>query len=122
MIGIVLLLVQTQIGITMPIFSRQEIFGLIFCIIILSQSIHSSKTIDNPLFRSYGKYSYGIYLFQFIWLHFFDKMFTYSGSYYWIMRFLISSIFLLGISFLLSNCFEKPIIDLVKRLTNNAKQ
>ncbi len=56
---------------------------------------------------------YGIYLFQFVWLKSYDRYINYSGQFDGEVRFLISHVVLLLISYVLTRFFEKPIIKRV---------
>jgi len=101
-------------------FSKYEIFGLLFAIIIISQVVYPSKLVCNPAFRLIGRYSYGIYLFQFIWLHFYDLFIHYTGKYEWIVKYSISLAALFVISFILTEFYEKPIRNkLIKNIFEN---
>ena len=102
-------------------FSGVEMFGLCFAIVIVSQAIYSSVMIDNPLFRLFGKYSYGIYLFQFIWINFYSRHINYQGMFDWSVKFLVCSVALLLISFLLTRFFDAPIQKLIKRIAGNSR-
>ncbi len=89
--------------------SRFEMIGILFGIIILSQSIYPSVLIDNPFFRLFGKYSYGIYLFQFIWIYFYERHIHYTGPQDWIIKYMVSLVVLLIIAVLANIFFEKPV-------------
>ncbi|WP_022766584.1 acyltransferase family protein [Butyrivibrio sp. XPD2006] len=102
--------------------SRTDMFGLWFFIIILSQFIHTVKAIDNPIFSIFGKYSFGIYLFQFIWLNFYNRYIGYSGRFQVIIRFLVSLGVLLGISFILTRFVEMPIIRKLEMIMPKEKR
>lgn len=113
--GIIALYGQVNDASTIYRLSRDEMFGLWFFVIILSQALHSSRLIVNPVFKIFGKYSYGIYLFQFVWLKSYDRYINYSGKNDGEVRFLISLAVLLGISYILTSFFEKPLIKRVCR-------
>lgn len=102
-------------------FSRNEMFGLFFAIIIFSQAIYPSVLIDNPVFKFIGRYSYGIYLFQFIWLHFYEKYICYTGRFAWAVKFAVSVLAMLAISFLLTEFLEKPIHKKLLKLTSGGR-
>ena len=95
--------------------SRNDLYGLIFWLIVVSQAIHPTILIDNPFFRTFGKYSYGIYLFQYIWLMFYDRNIQYTGRFAWPIKYVVSIIVLLFISIMLNKLFEKPIQSMIKR-------
>lgn len=95
-----------------------ELFGVWFCVIIVSQALHGAFFIDNLVFRFLGKYSYGIYLFQYIWLDYYGRLIegqklTVSA---WAGKFFVSVFALLVISFLLTHFLDKPIQEALKRL------
>lgn len=102
-------------------FSRIEMFGVFFFIIVISQAIYSSKIIDNILCRMFGKYSYGIYLFQFIWLNLYNKYFNTTGVLAWAARFLSSVIVLLPLSIVLDRFYDKPLQRLFFRLNKKGQ-
>lgn len=89
--------------------SSTEMYGIWFAIILISQSLYSTKLIDNVLFRICGKYSYGMYLFQFIWLNFYEKYINYSGRFDWTIKFLGSVMALLVISMAITKYIDNPI-------------
>lgn len=99
-------------------FSYTEMFGLFFVIVIISQAIHSSKIIDNPFFRLFGKYSYGIYLFQFIWINIYDRHINYQGRFDWTVKFFVSDMALLLISILLTRFVDTPIQRMMNKIAN----
>ena len=92
-------------------------FSFWFSLIIISQEIYSIFLIDNPLFRILGKYSYGMYLFQFIWLKFYTSNIS-NFVNLWLIKFIISIIALLVISFVLTKFFNDPIQRNLKRAIN----
>ena len=94
--------------------SRIEMFGLFFAMIIVSQSICPSVLIDNPFFRLFGKYSYGIYLFQFIWIYFYERYINYTGPLDWTIKYVSSLAALLAISVLVTAFIEKPLQEKLK--------
>lgn len=92
-----------------------ELFGICFVILIISQAIHSSFLIDNIFFRTIGKYSYGMYLFQFIWLNFYEKYIHYQGYLDWTVKFVSTVVVLLVISYLLSRYYDEPIRKCIEK-------
>ncbi len=107
--SVILMYGQAKGAGTIYLLSPPEMFGLFFGIMVLSQSVYASVLIDNPFFRLFGKYSYGMYLFQFIWLDFYHKYINRNGTIAWILDFLISVCALLLISFLFTRFYEKPV-------------
>lgn len=118
MFAIVLLYGQVNGAPQIYRFSYTEMFGLFFVIVIISQAIHSSKIIDNPFFRLFGKYSYGIYLFQFIWIHIYDRHINYQGRFNWTVKFFVSDMALLLISILLTRFVDAPIQRMMNKIAN----
>lgn len=110
---LVLILIYGQINGQSKVYrlSGSDMFGLYFAIIIISQTVHSSFLINNPLFRMFGKYSYGMYLFQFIWINFYER---YIGVDNWLIKFIVSNTALLAISYCLTRFYDKPIQKLLK--------
>lgn len=96
--------------------SRHEMFGLWFSLIVLSQALHSCRIIDNRFFGIIGEYSYGIYLFQFIWLLFYDRYIRYTGRFDWTVKYLVSVAALFAIAFLLSRFYERPVVRMLEGL------
>lgn len=94
--------------------SDSEMYGIWFAIILISQALYSTKLIDNILFRTCGKYSYGMYLFQFIWLNFYERYIHYSGKFDWTVKFLSSVAALLTISWVVTKYIDSPIQKKVK--------
>ncbi len=89
--------------------SEVEMFAWWFFIVIISQMIHASVLIDNLLFRTFGKYSYGIFLFQFIWINIYIRYINYQGALAGEIKCVTSMVALLAISILLNYSIEKPI-------------
>ena len=102
--------------------TRNEMFGLCFAILILSQAIHSSKIVCNPFFMLLGKYSYGIYLFQFFLLKHYDKYIRDNGYLEWFSRFVICLIAFTGIAVILDKLYEKPLNKIINNLIRNKKE
>ncbi len=104
-------------------------YGIWCALLVISQAVCASPVIDNPFFRLFGKYSYGIYLFQYIWIPFYDRhsrlfiMFSHNilsedGKYDILIKFVVSVIVLLFISIVSAKCVEEP---LKKRLCKHLK-
>lgn len=96
--------------------SYYDMFGIWFCIIIISQSIHSCIIIDNPFFRLCGKYSYGMYLLQFIWIRFYNKYMHLNWGNPILTKFVISVLGLLGLSYAMIRFIDTPIQKKLKQL------
>lgn len=95
--------------------SYTDTFGIWLAIAIISQYIYSSKLIVNRFFEINGKYSYGIYLFQFIWLNFYGRHLNNIGFFNHLSVKFIASVFaLLLISYLLTTFFDEPVHRLIK--------
>ncbi len=90
-------------------FTMNESYALIYSLIIISQMVRRSPVIDNCVFRFFGKYSYGIYLFQYIVFNMYDKLILYHGRGSWTIKFLVGLMVLLGVSFLLTKGVDKCI-------------
>lgn len=102
----------------LPFISRNNTFSLWFCIIIISQAIHSSVLIDNPVFRLLGKYSYGIYLFQFIVIDFYNDYINYYGPLSWTVKFAVCLILLLSVSKVMTAASNRLIKSLKSHINN----
>ncbi len=86
--------------------SNNSIWGVWFFIIILSQAMYPCPVINNPFFRLCGKYSYGIYLFQFIWINNYGRFITvnsFKGN------FAVSFLGLLVLSVVLTKFVDQPL-------------
>ena len=93
--------------------SNQIMYGIWFSIIILSQSIHTSPILCNSIFDTIGKYSYVMYLFQFIVINTISKFYPADNSETIILGFLINSVVLFLISFILTKLVVTPIHKLL---------
>ena len=89
--------------------SMNESYALIYSLIIISQMVRPSPIIDNAFFRLFGKYSYGIYLFQYIVFNMYDRVVPYKGPGSWTIKFLVGLMVLLGVSVLLTKGIDKCI-------------
>ena len=76
--------------------SRDCLFGLAAVLIIYSQSIHSARIFNNPLFITMGRYSYAIYLFHYMFATLYERayesyfsMFTGSPILEWVVEFMV---------------------------------
>lgn len=89
--------------------SVYEMYALWFAMMIVSQTVHTCPIIDNPLFRVCGKYSYGMFLFQFIWLNAWSRCLSpYIGDV-WIVKFSVSVVALLLIAIVLDRFVDQPL-------------
>jgi len=84
-----------------------DMYGIWFSIIIVSQSIYSNKLVDQAFFRLLGKYSYGMYLFQFVWINSYEKFFSHEGVKKWLIEYLVSLAALLVISISLEKLISR---------------
>lgn len=94
------------------------IFGVWFFFLSCSQYLHQCILIDNPVFRALGKYSYGIYLFHFIFINYYDKyvpVLLQNVILNWLIKYVVIILLSLLISILLTRWIEKPIL---KKLLN----
>ncbi len=96
-------------------FTRHEMFGLFFSLLVISQVIFPTKLICNPFFAFVGRYSYGMYLFQFIWILFYERHIPCSGALGWMVKFVVSVFALLMISILLTKYYERPIREKLEK-------
>ena len=95
--------------------SNSSTWGLWFFVLLLSQAIHACPIINNPFFRLCGKYSYGIYLFQFIWINNYGRFITVNS---FLAKFAVSFFGLLVISIVLTKFIDQPL----QRLLNSGKK
>lgn len=86
--------------------SNSATWGIWFFVLLLSQAIHACPIINNPFFRLCGKYSYGIYLFQFVWINNYGRFITVNS---FLGKFAISFFGLLVISVVLTNFIDQPL-------------
>lgn len=89
--------------------STYEMYALWFGMMIVSQVIHTCPVIDNPLFRACGRHSYGMFLFQFIWLSAYSRYLSPHVGDGWVVKFSISVVALLSISIVLERFIDQPI-------------
>ena len=106
-ISLLLLILQYRYVILTDPLSMNESYALIYTLVIISQMVKSSPLIDNAVLRFLGKYSYGIYLFQYIVFNSYDKYVTYKGPGSWSVKFLVCLMVLLGVSYLLTEGIDK---------------
>ena len=106
-VGVALLYIQNCGVQPLPLLTRNDTFSLWFCIIIISQAIHSSVLIDNPIFRFLGKYSYGIYLFQYVVVNFYDDKIDYHGPLSWCVKMTFCVVFLLLLSIVFTTVCDR---------------
>lgn len=90
--------------------STAGIWGIAFGGLIISQIIAPTKFINNIIFSTLGKYSYGIYLFHYmIVIH--GPKFSIVNTYFsWIINFILTVCLSLGIAVLTDKFVEKPIL------------
>ncbi len=112
-LSLILLKGQTDAEYVIYGISQVEMFALWFFIFIISQMIHASVLIDNIVFRTFGKYSYGIFLFQFIWINIYMRYINYQGVLAEEIKCATSIVALLAISIILNYSIEKPIHKVV---------
>ncbi len=86
--------------------SNNATWGVWFFVLLLSQAIHACPIINNPFFRLCGKYSYGIYLFQFIWINNYGRFITVNS---FLGNFVVSFFGLLVISIVLTKFIDQPL-------------
>lgn len=86
--------------------SNSATWGIWFFVLLLSQAIHACPIINNPFFRLCGKYSYGIYLFQFIWINNYGRFITVNSFR---GNFAVSFFGLLIISVVLTKFIDQPL-------------
>ncbi len=86
--------------------SNSATWGLWFFVLLLSQAIYACPIINNPFFRLCGKYSYGIYLFQFIWINNYGRFITVNS---FLGNFVVSFFGLLVISIVLTKFIDQPL-------------
>lgn len=96
--------------------SHYDMFGVWFCIIIISQSLYSCCLIDNAFFRLCGKYSYGIYLFQFIAIRFYERYIHIDFGNPIITKFLVTMILLVLGTHVLNILYDIPIQKKLRKL------
>lgn len=96
--------------------SYYDMYGIWFGIIIISQALYSCSIIVNPIFRMCGKYSYGIYLFQFIWIRFYNRYIHMDLGNPILCKFILSVLGLLTVSYILTRFYDAPIQEKLKRM------
>lgn len=100
---------QIKYGNSLYRLSDNDVFGIWFAIVIISQSIHSCILIDNPFFRLCGKYSYGIYLFQYIVIRFYGRYLDFDFMNPIVLSFVFCLLGLLGASYIVTRFLDGPI-------------
>lgn len=96
--------------------SYDTLISVWFVLIIMGQSVCPSRIIDNPIFDTLGKYSYGIYLFQWMWLTLYDRYVgCYISKFDWTIKFFTSLIVLLIISIILTKYIDTPLRQIVMK-------
>lgn len=86
--------------------SNSMTWGVWFFVLVLSQAIYSCPVINNPLFRIFGRYSYGIYLIQFIWIGIMERHVTINSFK---VKFLFSLFGMLVVSIILTKFIDQPL-------------
>ncbi len=90
------------------------LYGIVFFGICLSQWLYPCFLIDNPFFRLFGKYSYPLFLFNFLIIDCCKKIplpdFAFSGSQYILIALTMIKVLSVGLLFsvLATKFIEKP--------------
>ena len=95
-----------------------ETYSVLFGCLILIQIINPLTIIDNKIFSTIGKYSYGIYLFHNPIISILTSQYSkyISNSYVFVITIIVSTIILsILISYVLTNIIEKPLNKKLKK-------
>jgi len=97
------------------------LFGIGFACLIVSQEIHTCKIINNKLWASIGKNSYGIYLFHLYCMGIYQKYCSFPNiTNHKTIKFGISYIIILAISYILAiiarHVIENPLVKLGNKI------
>lgn len=87
-------------------FSNYTMFSLWFGIIIFAQSLSENALLSNPVLRLIGKYSYAMYLFQYIVIEAYDKLTQVQMNF--AVRFSLITVFLFLLSMILTKFIDTP--------------
>lgn len=90
------------------------LWGIAFCILILSQVIYKNKLVCNRLFEFIGKYSYGIYLFHYLFIQKLPEIPLKNIYISWIVNYSVILLLSLGLSVILHHLIEKPFLKLCR--------
>lgn len=93
----------------------QAIFAIGFSLIIISQQIRPSLILTNPVFSFIGKYSYGIYLFHYLFIILYGRYITDEAMDAWYIKYPIVIAVSLPVSILVTKCFDAPVQRLLSR-------
>jgi peptidoglycan/LPS O-acetylase OafA/YrhL len=92
--------------------SIYTVFGACFAGILISQVLWSYKILDNPVFRTLGKYSFPIYLVHYALILCYNKLLpTLTGNNIidWIIKYVVILAAALGIGYLATKLYDKPV-------------
>lgn|GEM_PF-1241946 len=116
--SIIMLYGQMRVNPSLYLFESMEMYSLWFALILLSQMLWPSKLVNNAFFRCCGKYSYGMYLLEFIWLNLYDHYVTVEG-YKGLIRKVVLSVFgLLLLSKSVTDFIDEPLQSKMKLALN----
>lgn len=101
-IGGLLCVIQIYMHWSFTFVKSFQLMAVFFLLIVISQEIHPSPVIDNKFFAVVGRHSYGIYLFQFVWLKLFDRIYKYKGTGHGAIRLVTSLVALFIISYVVT--------------------
>lgn len=88
------------------VISMHFILSIGICLIIASLSCKQMKLIDNPLFSTIGRYSYGMYLFHYMMMDYgYSKGWFVNGEafYIWFIKYLCFCGLVFVVSFIFTN-------------------
>ena len=107
--SILMLYGQIRLNCNLYRFESMEMYSIWFAILMLSQMIYPSRFISNSFLKKCGEYSYGMYLFQFIWLKLYDRVLVIDGFFGMVFRIVAAVVGLLLFSIVVTKCIDAPI-------------
>ena len=93
-------------------------FAIIYFVIIISQKIHSTPIIDNPIFSLLGKHSWVLYLSHGLVIRFYNLYVpTPTTNVYinWLIYYCVVTIVSTCIAILLTKWVETPVVNSLKK-------
>ncbi|MBR2770153.1 MAG: acyltransferase [Solobacterium sp.] len=93
--------------------TRHDMFALFFLPMFAGMYLRPLKFIDNPYFRLWGKYSYTIFLYNYIVMNFYERTVQFEAPFVvkWLVESIVVNIILLLLAMFLERYFDKPISE-----------